>query len=228
MSDGYYTALEILNQIQKGEKIRLGKRVVIIGGGFSAVDAARTWLRLGAEDVYIAYRRTKDEMPVSPEEMTEAEEEGVKIITLVSPKEILASGRKIRGVRFVNVVLGGIDASDRLRPVEVEGAEFILKVDTVISALGQRIEKLPDQELSKMVTNDKIEVDPDTLRTNVTDIYAVGDAVLGAGDIIYNSKRPHQGIDQKVPMGYKPQFHGKVLKFPILGGLCNHYWRSAA
>jgi len=199
MNDGYYTALEFLNRIQKGEKIRLGKRVVIIGGGFSAVDAARTWLRHGAEDVYIAYRRTKDEMPVSPEEITEAEEEGVKIITLVSPKEILASDRKIRGVRFVNVVLGEKDASDRRRPVEVEGTEFILKVDTVISALGQKIEELQDHELSQITTNGKIEVDPDTLRTNLTDIYAVGDAAFGASDIISaiaSGKRAAVAVDK--------------------------------
>ena len=184
MSDGYYTALEFLNHVEKGKNISLGKSVVIIGGGFSAVDAARTCIRHGAKDVYIAYRRTKEEMPISPEEIAEAEEEGVKIMILVSPKELLGRDGKIRGVRFVNVVLGEKVASDRRRPLEVEGTEFVLKVDMVISALGQKIEKLHDHELSQITTDAKIEVDPDTLSTKLAGVYAVGDAASGASNII--------------------------------------------
>ncbi|MEE9461059.1 MAG: FAD-dependent oxidoreductase, partial [Bacteroidales bacterium] len=198
---GYYTAVEFLEKIQKGEKPGIGDKVVIIGGGFSAVDAARTCLRLGAKEVYIAYRRTKDEMPATPEEIMEAEEEGVKIMYLVSPKQIINDKGKIDSIRLVNFVLGETDASDRRRPVEVEGTEFTLTVDTVISALGQKLDTVPDQDLSQITVNGKIEADPDTFETNIPGVYAVGDAVLGASDIISaiaSGKRTAAAVDKKL------------------------------
>jgi NADPH-dependent glutamate synthase beta subunit-like oxidoreductase/dihydroorotate dehydrogenase len=198
---GYYTAVEFLEKIQKGEKPGIGDKVVIIGGGFSAVDAARTCLRLGAKEVYIAYRRTKDEMPATPEEIMEAEEEGVKIMYLVSPKQIINDKGKIDSIRLVNFVLGETDASDRRRPVEVEGTEFTLTVDTVISALGQKLDTVPDQDLSQITIKGKIEADPDTFETNIPDVYAVGDAVLGASDIISaiaSGKRAAAAVDKKL------------------------------
>jgi NADPH-dependent glutamate synthase beta subunit-like oxidoreductase len=198
---GYYTAVEFLEKIQKGEEPGIGDKVVVIGGGFSAVDAARTCLRLGAEDVYIAYRRTNDEMPATPEEITEAEEEGVKIMYLVSPKQIISVNGKIDSIRLVNYVLGETDASDRRRPIEVEGTEFTLAVDTVISALGQKLDTVPDQDLSHITVNGKIEADPYTFETNIPDVYAVGDAALGASDIISaiaSGKRAAAAVDKKI------------------------------
>lgn len=134
-SEGYYTAVDFLGGIRENKKPVTGDSVVVIGGGFSAVDAARTSLRLGAKNVYIAYRRTKDEMPATPEEIEEAEEEGVKIMYLVSPKQIIIEKGKIAAIRMVNYVLGEKDSTNRRRPLEVEGTEFTLKIDTVISAL---------------------------------------------------------------------------------------------
>ena len=198
---GYYTAVEFLEKIQKGENPGIGDKVVIIGGGFSAVDAARTCLRLGAEDVYIAYRRTKDEMPATPEEIIEAEEEGVKIMYLVSPKQIVSDKGKIESIRLVNFILGEKDASDRRRPVEVEGTVFTLKADTVISALGQKLDSFPDKDLSHIAVNGKIDADPDTFETNISNVYAVGDAVLGASDIISaiaSGKRAAAAVDKKL------------------------------
>jgi len=199
--DGYFSAVDFLDRIQKGENQDIGNKVVVIGGGFSAVDAARTCMRIGAEEVYIAYRRTKDEMPATAEEISEAEEEGVKIMYLVSPKQIINEKGKINSIRLVNYVLGETDASDRRRPVEVEGTEFTLAVDTVISALGQKLEAVPDQELSKISVNGKIEADPDTFETNIADVYAVGDAVLGASDIISSvasGKRAAAAVDKRI------------------------------
>jgi len=200
-SEGYYSAVEFLDEIQKGGKPGIGDKVVIIGGGFSAVDAARTCLRLGAKDVYIAYRRTKDEMPATPEEITEAEEEGVKIMYLVSPKQIISNNGKIDSIRLVNYILGEKDTSDRRRPVEVEGTEFTLEADTVISALGQKLDALPDKELSHIAVNGKIDVDPLTFETKLSDVYAVGDAALGASDIISSiasGKRAAVAVDKKL------------------------------
>ncbi|MFC2126358.1 FAD-dependent oxidoreductase, partial [Bacteroidota bacterium] len=170
-AEGYFMAVKFLDEIQKGGKPVIGDKVVVVGGGFSAVDAARTCVRLGAGDVYIAYRRTKDEMPATPEEIAEAEEEGVKIMYLVSPKQIITANGKINSIRLVNYVLGEKDSSDRRRPLEVEGTEFTLKVDTVISALGQKLDELPDQELSQIAINGKIKVDPVTFETDIPGVF---------------------------------------------------------
>ncbi len=198
---GYYAAVEFLEKIQQGESPVVGDRVVVIGGGFSAVDAARTCLRLGASEVYIAYRRTKDEMPATPEEIVEAEEEGVKIMYLVAPKQILAENGRIGSIRLVNFVLGDKDSSDRRRPVEVEGTEFTLEADTVISALGQQLEHLADEDLSQIIRKGKIEADPRTFETPLPGVYAIGDAALGASDIISaigSGKRVAAAVDAKL------------------------------
>src|SRR5208283_4002529 len=119
------------------EKPALGKRVAVIGGGFTAVDSARTAVRLGAKEVYLLYRRTRAEMPATSEEVDEAEAEGVKVMYLVSPKEVVRANGGISALRMVNHVLGKGDASGRRRPEEVEGTEFTLKVDAAISAVSQ-------------------------------------------------------------------------------------------
>jgi NADPH-dependent glutamate synthase beta subunit-like oxidoreductase/dihydroorotate dehydrogenase len=198
---GYHTALAFLDRIRRGESPRIGDKVVVIGGGFSAVDAARTCMRLGAREVYIAYRRTRDEMPATPEEITEAEEEGVKIMYLVSPVEILSDQGKITSVRLVNFVLGDKDDSDRRRPLEVEGTEFTLNVDTVISALGQKLDSLPDPDSSRVLANGRIKADPGTFETGIPGVFAVGDAALGASDIISSiasARHAAAAVDQKL------------------------------
>jgi NADPH-dependent glutamate synthase beta subunit-like oxidoreductase/dihydroorotate dehydrogenase len=182
--EGYYTAVEFLRNVHDGQKPPIGKTVVIIGGGFSAFDAARTSVRLGAKEVYIAYRRTRDEMPASLEEIKEAEEEGVKIMYLVSPKEIITENGKIKSIRLVNYILGEEDASYRRKPVEVKGTEFSLKADTVISALGQKVKSFSDPLLDQLTQKGRIETDPDTGKTVLPGVYAIGDAALGASDII--------------------------------------------
>jgi formate dehydrogenase major subunit len=184
LEEGYYTAVDFLRRVQDGKKPPIGKTVAIIGGGFSAFDAARTSIRMGADDVYVIYRRTRDEMPASPEEITEAEEEGVKIMYLVSPRKINIENGKVCNIRLVNFILGEEDASSRRKPVEVEGTEFHLKADTVISALGQRIDNHPDSLLDQLTKNGKIKSDADTGKTDLPGVYAIGDAAIGASDII--------------------------------------------
>jgi NADPH-dependent glutamate synthase beta subunit-like oxidoreductase len=197
-----YSAVAFLDEVQQGKKVDIGERVVVIGGGFSAVDAARTCLRLGAKQVYIAYRRTKEEMPAAAEEINAAEEEGVKIMYLVSPLEIVTDDTgKICSIRFVNCVLDEQDATSRRRPAEVEGTEFSLQADTVIAALGQKIEDLADPEWVKCVGNGILKVDLGTFRTNLPDVYAVGDAVLGASDIISaiaSGRRAAAAVDESL------------------------------
>ena len=201
VNSGYYTAVDFLKKIQFGESPEIGKCVAVVGGGFSAVDAARTCIRLGSEEVYILYRRTKEEMPANPEEIAEAEEEGVKIMYLVSTKEVLANEEKAHGIRLVNHVLGERDSSQRRRPEEVQGTEFILKIDTLIAALGQTVGALNDPALQKISRNGKIQTDPVTLLTPIDDVYAVGDAALGASDIISaiaSGKRAAAAVDRQL------------------------------
>jgi len=182
-SKGNYSALDFLDRVSHGEKPDIGKKVVVVGGGFSAIDAARTCKRLRADEVYIAYRRTKDEMPASPEEVREAEEEGVKIMYLVSPKEIIVKNDKVTAIRLVNYVLGEKDVSNRRKPVEVEGTEFVLHANTVISALGQKIDDVND-ELSEIVRNGSFRCDPETGKTKYDYLFVAGDAASGPDDII--------------------------------------------
>ena len=223
-SDGYYTAIEFLDKIHRGEKPRIGKRVAVIGGGFSAVDVARICVRLGAKEVYIAYRRTKDEMPANAEEINAAEEEGVKLMYLVSPKKIVANGNgKISSIRLVNCTLGEHDASYRRRPIDVEGTEFSLKADTVISAMGQKVEDFDDPEWSHLARNGIFKVDPGTFRTNQSDVYAVGDAALGASDIISaiaSGKRAAVAVDssiagEKASLGSIPELNPVERNFVL-------------
>ncbi len=181
-SEGVVSAVDFLHQYHSGSTPEMGARVAVIGGGFTAVDAARTALRLGAKEVFILYRRTRDEMPATPEEVWEAEEEGIKVMYLVSPKEIITQNGKVSSIRLVNHVLGEPDASHRRRPVEVEGTEFTLTTDTIISAIGQEV-ALREVGI-KISDRHTIEHDPGTGATDTPGIFVGGDAAVGPSSII--------------------------------------------
>ncbi|MBU4200645.1 MAG: FAD-dependent oxidoreductase [Verrucomicrobia bacterium] len=178
---GNYSAIDFLRRVREGKSVALGKSVAVIGGGFTAIDSARTARRLGVKDVYVLYRRTKDEMPATPEEVWEAEEEGVKIMYLVSPRMILTRNGKVTGIRMLNYVLSSRkDASGRRSPMEVPGTEFILQVGAVISAVGQGV-VAPELRLNDHGT---IVVNEQTGATSVKGVYAGGDCVLGPKNVI--------------------------------------------
>ena len=194
---GVITALELLKKVYDGEKPGIGKRVVVIGGGFTAVDAARTARRLGAHEVYIAYRRTRNEMPATAEEIAEAEAEGVRVMYLVSPRSIESAGGCITGIKMVNQVLGEMDASGRRKPDEVSGAEFTMPCDTVIAATGQK----PDSSALNGLTTDKrgmAVVDLTTGATSMEAVFAGGDVINVATVIaaIADGKRAACSIDR--------------------------------
>ena len=175
----------------------LGGRVAVIGGGFTAVDASRTALRLGAEEVFILYRRTRDEMPASADEVREAEEEGVKIMYLVSPQEVIGEG-EVQKIRMLNYVLGEADASSRRKPVEVPGTEFTLDVDMVIAAVSQGVNVEAGQDLS-LTRWGTIQTDEATGATNVAGVYAGGDCTRGPSSVIQavaDGKRAAVSIDR--------------------------------
>ncbi|MEG2571303.1 MAG: FAD-dependent oxidoreductase, partial [Clostridia bacterium] len=174
-AEGVLSAVEFLKDVYNGKKPQIGKRVVVLGGGFTAVDAARSARRLGAEEVYIAYRRTRDEMPATGDEIDEAEAEGIKIMYLVAPVEIVKNGKKIAAIRMDTQTLSEADNSGRRRPEGVSDAIFTLPCDCVISAVGQK----PDPKATSELTVDKrgmIAVDRDTMTAD-NFVFAGGDAV---------------------------------------------------
>jgi glutamate synthase (NADPH/NADH) small chain len=167
--------------------IHVGNNVAVIGGGNVAMDAARTALRLGAEKVYIVYRRSEEEMPARREEVHHAREEGVDFQLLTSPVSIIGTDKGwVAGLRTLRMELGEPDASGRRRPVEIAGSEAELAVDTVIIAIGQGPNPLV-QATTKGLTVDKrgnILADPETGETSKPGVFAGGDIVTGAATVI--------------------------------------------
>jgi NADPH-dependent glutamate synthase beta subunit-like oxidoreductase/dihydroorotate dehydrogenase len=194
---GSLSAVDFLKNVGgNGRKKLTGKRVAIIGGGFTAMDSSRTALRLGAREVFVLYRRTKEEMPATSEELQEAEEEGVKVMYLVAPQKILGAG-KVEKIRMRNYVLGQKDESSRRKPVEVPGTEFTLDVDLVISAVSQNVQAVfgQDLELTRWGT---IKTDEATGATNLAGVYAGGDCARGPTNVIgaiADGKRAAAAID---------------------------------
>ncbi len=135
-AENVYTGTEFLNAVNRGETVELGEKVIVIGGGDTAFDAARVAKRLGA-DSWIIYRRTRNEMPAIEEDIIGAEEEGVNIEYLVAPVEILKEGNRAVGMKCRRMELGEPDESGRRRPVPIEGSEFTIDATTIIPAISQ-------------------------------------------------------------------------------------------
>ena len=162
--------------------INIGKKVAIVGGGNTAMDACRTAVRLGAEDVYVIYRRTRNEMPADEEEIDDAIEEGVTFKFLTNPAEIISENGKVKKIKLQVMELGEPDASGRRSPVPVEGKFEILDVDTVIAAIGQKLDPAGFEEL-EFNRKGIIAADEFTFRTNLEGVFAIGDATNKGADI---------------------------------------------
>jgi len=182
--EGVIHALDLLKRFNLDKKVKLGDKAVVIGGGNVAIDTARTALRLGAKEVTILYRRSRAEMPASPREVKEAEEEGVKIQFLVAPSRILGEDGKVAALECIRMELGEFDESGRRRPVPIKGSEFIIRLDTLIPAIGE----VPDvSTLSKKIEiahGNTIKVNPLTLETSLPGVFSGGDAVSGPATVI--------------------------------------------
>jgi len=182
---GVVDPIQLLKEYNLTKKASIGQKVAVIGGGNTAIDAARTAWRLGAE-VTILYRRTKAEMPAISEEVEEALKEGIKIEFLTIPIEAYADNGRLSRLKCRRMALGPFDESGRRSPVPVEGTEFELEVDTLIPAIGQQ----PD--LSFLNGNSKLrlskwktlKVDSETMATNVAGIFAGGDVVSGPATVL--------------------------------------------
>jgi len=167
------TGTEFLNRVNRGETVQLGEKVIVVGGGDTAIDAARVSKRLGA-DVTILYRRTRQEMPAIKPEIEGALEEGITIEFLAAPVEVLVNDGKATGIRCIRMALGESDASGRRRPIPQPGSEFDLEVSTLIAAISQE----PDFEGFAALREGKSWIKADDLGvTPVDGVYAGGDDV---------------------------------------------------
>ena len=179
---GVIDSAAFLRNLNSNVPVHLGSHVAVIGGGNVAVDAARSALRLGASKVTLVYRRTRDEMPASAEEINEAVSEGIHIQTLVSPVKITRANDKL-ALECLRISLGEIDSSGRKRPEPIPDSEFTLYFDNIISAIGQRSD-IPAALGVSITPHQTIVADPDTLGTNLPGVFAGGDAVSGPASVI--------------------------------------------
>ncbi len=184
--EGVFHGVPFLRAVSLGEDVRLGERVVIVGGGNTAVDTARTALRMGSKEVIIAYRRGREEMPANSWEVDDAETEGVQLQLLTQPVEVLSNNSHVSGVRCIRMRLGEPDASGRRRPIPIEGSEFVISCDTMVAAVAQapEISFLDPEHGLEITRRGTFAVDPQTLATNRPGVFAGGDAAAGPGALI--------------------------------------------
>ena len=195
---GVLPGVEFLRDINLGKRIELGKKVVVVGGGNVAVDVARSALRLDAMRVEIYYRRSRKEMPAISEEVEEAIQEGVKIHFLASPLKIVGKGGKAVEIECVRMKLGEPDRSGRRRPIPVKASNFRVRCDTIIAAIGQRVDRKALKELD-MNQGGTLRVHPETGETSLKGVFAGGDVVRGPGwaiDAIADGKRGAESIHE--------------------------------
>jgi NADPH-dependent glutamate synthase beta subunit-like oxidoreductase len=194
-------AVTFLNSVAMGERHIPGKRTAVIGGGNVAIDAARSLIRLGCEDVILVYRRTRSEMPANVEEVKQAEEEGVRLAFLTIPLEILGENRKVTGLKCLRAKLAEPDEKGRRKPVPVEGSEHVIAVDAVVSAIGQRIDRfgLETEEGFRWTKWGTLVADTITSATSADGIFSGGDLVLGPATVVEAigaGKRAAEGIER--------------------------------
>jgi NADH-quinone oxidoreductase subunit F len=193
-------AITFLREYNLRGSARVGKKVIVIGGGNAAIDAARTALRLGAESVEVVYRRTRGEMPAYAEEIEEAQQEGAVIKTLVSPVEIVAANGAVSGVKCRRMKLGEFDRSGRRRPEAGEEADFVIEADQVIMACGQTLDcdDLCADIAIETVDGSRLKADGLSGATSLPWVFAGGDAASGPSSVIEavaGGERAAVGID---------------------------------
>ena len=201
-AEGVLDAVEFLRDYNLGNDVKIGDKVIVVGGGNSAIDAARVAKRLG-KDTSILYRRTKVEMPAIKSEIEEALLEGIDIQFLAAPVNVLSNNGKIEGIECIRMRLSDMDESGRRRPVPIEGSEFEIDVDTLILAISQEpdVSMLVCENGLKVSSWSTLEVDPETLVTNVEGIFAGGDVVSGPNTVtaaMSHGKIAAQMIDKYV------------------------------
>ena len=214
--EGVYHALDFLRRVRLGERVELGSEVLVIGGGNSAMDAARSARRLCGGPVTIVYRRTREEMPADEEEIEDALVEGVLLQELISPTRVILREGKVVALECIRNELGEAGADGRRRPVPISGSEFRIEADAIITAIGQTPDvAFLDGSAVSLHRNKTIVVDPDTGLAGGERIYAGGDAVRGPASIIEacaDGRRAAEAICQQLGIG----FDAPAVQLPTL------------
>jgi NADPH-dependent glutamate synthase beta subunit-like oxidoreductase len=205
---GCYTGIDFLSRLAAGEKLPIPPVTAVVGGGNTAIDCTRNLIRLGADKVYLVYRRTRKEMPANAVEVEAAEAEGVQLMFLNAPVRVIGDDRgQVTHLEYLRMELGEPDASGRRRPVPVKGSETLLPADMVISAIGQAPDvsfaAQTDSPLSGLKTTrwSTIDANPATLQTNIPYLFTAGDAATGPAlvvDAIGGGRRAARSIHQYV------------------------------
>jgi len=196
-TEGVIDAVGFLRAVNLGRRELPGNRVIVIGGGNVAIDTARVVKRLGAEKVTVVYRRSGREMPAYPEEIEGAGEEGIEFSYLTAPVSIQSKDGTVTGFECIRTELGPPDASGRRRPVPVEGSEFVIPCDAVIPAIGQKIDVSWIEEKSELelTSRNTFRVNPHSLQTSISDVFAAGDAVTGPATVIEAVAAGHKAVE---------------------------------
>ncbi len=184
--EGFLDAVTFLRGVNFDEPKKPGEKVIVIGGGNSAIDAARTAIRLNCEDVNIVYRRTRNEMPANDAEIEEAENEGVNIHYLASPVNIIGKNGKVSGMECVKMELGEPDDSGRRRPIPIKDSEYVINADVIIPAVSQEpdLTFLPNKHKLNISKWNTLVANKSTMETNIPGVFAGGDAVTGPNTVI--------------------------------------------
>lgn len=228
-ADGIIPSMEFLTKINLGKKVEIGKNVGVIGGGNSAVDAARVAHRLPRVDkVTIIYRRTRGEMPAYKEEVDSAIEEGIDIQFLTAPTRVITKDNKVIGIECTKMKLGDIDESGRRRPIPIKGSNFVIDLDTLIPAISEQpdISCLGEEHKFDISGWNTFVVNQETLATNIPGVFAGGDAIRGPNTVIEamaDGKRVAQSIDkyiknEKIDFSYtitRPSIYVEPVKLTV-------------
>ncbi len=216
--EGVLSGIDFLREVNEGKRPEIGKNVAVVGGGNTAMDACRTAVRCGAENVYVIYRRTRAEAPAEDLEIEEAIEEGVEFLFLTNPDEIIGENGRVKAVRLQIMELGEPDASGRRKPVPVEGEFRTLDVDTVISAIGQKYSPAGLEEIG--TTNwGTILADETNYMTDLDGVFAAGDATNNGASIAIDAIAEANGAARAInayllgmPMDFpKPYYSEKTV-----------------
>ncbi len=198
-TEGVLHGVDYLRRINLGEDLDLGKKVVVVGGGNVAIDVARTALRYGSKDVFILYRRSREEMPASPGEIHHLQEEGVNIEFLAAPVKIHSENGKLTKVECIRMELGEPDDSGRRRPVIQENSNFMIEADSIVPAISQNVDHTADKGIDvDLMSWGTYNTDARTLQTSIEYMFAGGDNVLGpqtAAKAVFQGKVAAESIE---------------------------------
>lgn len=186
VGQGLIDSVSLLKEAALGRLQNPGQRVVVVGGGDTAVDSARVASRLGAESVQLLYRRSREEMPAHPIEVKDAEAEGITLSFLTAPVRLVVRGGRLEAVECIRLRLGGKDESGRRRPLPIRGSEFVIPCDALIPAIGQQLDAsfLTEGHGLEISEDNLLVVDEDTLATSRVGVFAGGDAVSGSATVV--------------------------------------------